>query len=197
MQCRRHRRWGFNPWIGKISWRRAWQPTLVFLPGESHGQKSVMGYSPWGRRESDMTGAIEYKIASRSWQGMRGKTQKEEKPEKTVELTAVIMGQKQEKIAWRRQQSQKHRRGNWKMFCWKPEEDSFTLLNCAGQKHRHELWQLSFSHIFIQSIRKSSWPNLPNLFSLTNFHPCHSHKVSSKPSSPPASDGRNHPCFYL
>ena len=35
-------------------WRRAWQPTLVFLPGESHGQKSLMGYSPWGCKESDM-----------------------------------------------------------------------------------------------------------------------------------------------
>ena len=38
-------------------WRRAWQPTLVFLPGESHGQRSVVGYSPWGRKESDMTEA--------------------------------------------------------------------------------------------------------------------------------------------
>ena len=37
----------------KIPWRRAWQPTLVFLPGESHGQKSLAGYSPWGHKESD------------------------------------------------------------------------------------------------------------------------------------------------
>ena len=36
---------GFNPWVGKILWRRAWQPTLVFLPGESHGQRSLVGYS--------------------------------------------------------------------------------------------------------------------------------------------------------
>ena len=35
---------GFDPWIGKIPWRRAWQPTPVFLPGESHGQRSVVGY---------------------------------------------------------------------------------------------------------------------------------------------------------
>ena len=40
-QCRRHKRWQFNPWVGKIPWRRAWQPTLVFLPGESHGQRSL------------------------------------------------------------------------------------------------------------------------------------------------------------
>ena len=36
----------FNPWIGKIPWRRAWQPTPVFLPGESLGERSLVGYSP-------------------------------------------------------------------------------------------------------------------------------------------------------
>ena len=41
--------------FGKISWRRKWQPTPVFLPGKSHGQKSLAGYSPWGHKESDMT----------------------------------------------------------------------------------------------------------------------------------------------
>ena len=46
---------GFNPWVGKIPWRRKWQPTPVFLPGESHGQRNLAGYSPWGRKESDMT----------------------------------------------------------------------------------------------------------------------------------------------
>ena len=45
-QCRRHRRHGFDPWVGKIPWRRAQQPILVFLPGESHGQGSLAGYSP-------------------------------------------------------------------------------------------------------------------------------------------------------
>ena len=44
---------GFNPWVGKIPWRRAWQRTPVFLPGEFHGQRSLAGYSPWGCRESD------------------------------------------------------------------------------------------------------------------------------------------------
>ena len=37
---------GFNPWAGKIPWRRAWQPTPVFMPGKSHGQKNLVGYSP-------------------------------------------------------------------------------------------------------------------------------------------------------
>ena len=45
-QCRRHKRRGFNPWVRKIPWRRAWQPTLVVLPGEFHGQRSLAGYSP-------------------------------------------------------------------------------------------------------------------------------------------------------
>ena len=42
-------------WVGKILWRREWQPTPVFLPGEPHGQRSVAGYSPWGHKESDTT----------------------------------------------------------------------------------------------------------------------------------------------
>ena len=41
-------------WVGKIPWRREWQPTTVFLPGESHGQRSLVGYRPWGCKESDM-----------------------------------------------------------------------------------------------------------------------------------------------
>ena len=40
------KRYGFDPWIRRIPWRRAWQPTPVFLPGESHGQRSLVGYSP-------------------------------------------------------------------------------------------------------------------------------------------------------
>ena len=54
-QCRRHRRRRFDPWVGKIAWRREWQPTPVFLPGESHGQKSLEGYSPGGCTELNMT----------------------------------------------------------------------------------------------------------------------------------------------
>ena len=46
---------GFDPWVGKIPWRRKWQPTPVFLPGESHGRRSLVDYSPWGCKESDTT----------------------------------------------------------------------------------------------------------------------------------------------
>ena len=45
----------FDPWVGRIPWRRAWQCTPVFLSGEFHGQRSLAGYSPWVTKESDMT----------------------------------------------------------------------------------------------------------------------------------------------
>ena len=54
-QCRRCRRHQFDPWVGKIPWKRAWQPTPVFLLGEFHGQRSLAGYSPWGHTELDTT----------------------------------------------------------------------------------------------------------------------------------------------
>ena len=51
-RCRRH--W-FDLWVGKIPWRRKWQPTPIFLPGKYHGQRSLAGYSPWGCKELDTT----------------------------------------------------------------------------------------------------------------------------------------------
>ena len=56
-QCRRLKRCGFDPWVGKIPQRRAEQPTPVFLCGESQGQGSLAGYDPQGQKESDMTEA--------------------------------------------------------------------------------------------------------------------------------------------
>ena len=52
-----NKRYRFHPWVGKIPWRRAWQPTPVFLPGESHGQRSLAGYRLWGHKEPVMTEA--------------------------------------------------------------------------------------------------------------------------------------------
>ena len=54
-QCRRHKRRWFDPWVGKIPWRRKWRPSPVFLPGNFHGQRSLAGYSPWHCKESDTT----------------------------------------------------------------------------------------------------------------------------------------------
>ena len=45
----------FNHWVTKIPWRRKWQPAPVFLPGKSYGQRSLVGYGPWGSKESDVT----------------------------------------------------------------------------------------------------------------------------------------------
>ena len=45
---------GFDPWVGKIPWRRKWQPTPEFLPRKFHGWRSLVGYSPWGHKELDM-----------------------------------------------------------------------------------------------------------------------------------------------
>ena len=54
-QCRRHRRCGFHPRVRNIPWRRKWQPIPVLLPGKFRGQKSLVGYSPWGHKKSDLT----------------------------------------------------------------------------------------------------------------------------------------------
>ena len=61
LQCRRP---GFNPWVGKIPWRRKWQPNPVFLPGESHGQRSLVGYSPRGCKELDTTERLHFHFIS-------------------------------------------------------------------------------------------------------------------------------------
>ena len=55
-----NKRFGFHPWVGMIPWSRVWQPTPVFLPGESHGQRSLVGYSPWGCKESDTAEVTEH-----------------------------------------------------------------------------------------------------------------------------------------
>ena len=66
-QCRRLKRRGCNPWVRKIPWKRAWQPTPVFLPGGSHGQRSPLGYGPRGHEESGMTEVAV--LASAHWRG--------------------------------------------------------------------------------------------------------------------------------
>ena len=57
LQCGRP---GFYPWVGKIPWIRKWQPTPVFLPRKSHGLRSLVGYSPLGRKESDTTERLHF-----------------------------------------------------------------------------------------------------------------------------------------
>ena len=61
-QCKRRR---FDPWVRKIPWRRKWHLTPVFLPGKSHGQRSLAGYSPWGSKESDTTEQLNNNMGER------------------------------------------------------------------------------------------------------------------------------------
>ena len=60
-----------DPWVGKIPWSRKWQPTPVFLPGKFHGQRSLVGYSPWSDEESDTTESafitLHYKAVIANW----------------------------------------------------------------------------------------------------------------------------------
>ena len=61
--CLQSGRPGFDPWVGKILWRRKWQPTSVLLPGKSHGQRRRVGYSPLGPKDSDMTEQLHFHSA--------------------------------------------------------------------------------------------------------------------------------------
>ena len=66
-------------WVGKIPWRRKWQPTPVLLPGKSHGWRSLVGYSPWGRKESDTTEQLplpSFQIHSRDFKNTKTKKSK-------------------------------------------------------------------------------------------------------------------------
>ena len=57
LQCGRPE---FDSWVGKVPWRRKWQSTPALLPGKSHGRRSLIGYSPWGRKESDTTERLHF-----------------------------------------------------------------------------------------------------------------------------------------
>ena len=63
-RCERHR---LDPWVGKIPWRRVWQPTPVFLPAESLRQRSLAGCSPWGNRELDTTECLSLHTCRDGW----------------------------------------------------------------------------------------------------------------------------------
>ena len=79
LQCRRCQ---FDPWVGKIPWRRKWLLIPVFLPGKFHGQRSLEGYSPWGCKESDMT-------EHTCWITRRTKDQVSFSPQNRFSLTAL------------------------------------------------------------------------------------------------------------
>ena len=80
-----------EPWVGKTPWRRAWQPTPVFLAGKSHGQRSLTGYTPEGCKEWDTTERLTLSLFKESkgdfmwiWKSGMGKTQKLEIGSKVI-----------------------------------------------------------------------------------------------------------------
>ena len=83
-QCRRH---GFDPWVGKILWKRKWQPTPVFLLGKSHGWRSLAGYSPWGHKRmghdlvtKQQLNRLEQRLANSPLKGQRETTLRPSSP---------------------------------------------------------------------------------------------------------------------
>ena len=78
--CRRKRRCGLDPWVGKIPRNRKWQPTPVFLPRKSNGQWNLAGCSPWGCKESNMTEQTVYLGVnlSKYWKEWQGQSRREE-----------------------------------------------------------------------------------------------------------------------
>ena len=88
-QCRRPKRCRFDPWVGKIPWRRKALPNPVFLPGDSLGQRSLAGYSPYGHKELDMTEAAKHTCMG----GPRGSCTKWSQTEKDkYHMTSLICG---------------------------------------------------------------------------------------------------------
>ena len=89
-QCGRHR---FHSWVRKIPWRREWLPTPVFLPGESQEQRSLAGYSPWGRRvRHDWATNTVYKMFFSEKHSATTEKQNRVKREKTVVILCVCLG---------------------------------------------------------------------------------------------------------
>ena len=86
-QCKRFKRYRFDPWVGKFSWKRKWQPASVFLPGESHGQRSLTGYSPWGSQRVGHDFVYAQRVHTRTHTHTRQKTASETRylPGKTLE----------------------------------------------------------------------------------------------------------------
>ena len=73
-QCRRHKRCVFHLWVRTSPWRREWLHIPVFLPGKFHGQRSLVSYSPWGRKESNMTEHTHRHTQPKKQTGAKNKT---------------------------------------------------------------------------------------------------------------------------
>ena len=78
--CLQNRRCRFDLWVETVSWRRQWQPAPVFLPGKPHAQRSLAGYSPWGRKETAHVHTCSQSTGNHRWISLE-KQKKETKAE--------------------------------------------------------------------------------------------------------------------
>ena len=113
-QCRRC---AFDSWVGKVSQRRKEQPTPVFLPGKSHGQRNLVVYSPWGHKESNMPEHVLISPVAamlRKEKFVHRHTEREDGPLKTeVEIGVVLPHAKDAKDCW---QSPEARTRQWRLL---------------------------------------------------------------------------------
>ena len=79
----------FDPWVGKIPWRRKWQPTPVFLPGESHGERILVGYSPWGCKELDTTERLHFHRWKQWWKAKNVSSKRRNKKWMPILVTLI------------------------------------------------------------------------------------------------------------
>ena len=91
-QCRRHKGHRFDPWVRQMPWRWEWKPTPVFLPGESHGQRRLAGYSSQGRKDLDTTEVIQYYSTSKTAPRVQGVQSTFLKSKKVLGLDAISIG---------------------------------------------------------------------------------------------------------
>ena len=82
LQCRRR---GFDPWVRKILWRRKWQPTPVFLPGKSHGQRSLAGYSSWDHKR------VRHDLVTKKKPNNKQRSQRERQADRSAGLPWVSL----------------------------------------------------------------------------------------------------------
>ena len=128
---------GFNPWVRKIPWRRKWQLTPVFLPGEPHGQRSLASYSPWGRKESDTT---EHTHTHREWPCPTKWSPKQKR-----------MSAETERREYREANTIFHAKRDRQTYCIRTELSLFFILSS------YTLWVLTMPSSWFQSFLKSRW----------------------------------------
>ena len=86
-----HRRRSFSSWVGKIPWRRKWQPTPVFLPGQPHGQRSLVGYSPWGHKELDTTEQLTHTHTQQYWVQTISRSRRPSRSHKQILKSSIFL----------------------------------------------------------------------------------------------------------